>query len=101
MAEDNDLPSYTRTSEQSVSSPTRRDSGAREPVEHTDSLFSSNGRPWVTLHLISNAPAGSKFPMYYSGDAVRGTAELILDGPHTIHSVVAEVRLFHAVSTLN
>ncbi|KAF8606406.1 hypothetical protein BDV93DRAFT_520706 [Ceratobasidium sp. AG-I] len=81
--EDTDLPPIT--------SPVRLDSGILEPSEHAASLFSSNGRPWVTLSLVSNAPAGSKVPVYFSGDTVHGSAEIVLDGPHKIHSVVAEV----------
>lgn len=100
MLEDNDLPGYTRTSEsreQFIASPVRIDSSTREHSEHAVSLFSSNGRPWVTLTLVSNAPTGGKIPVYFTGDMVRGSAELVLDGPHKIHSVFAEVRSIQVI----
>jgi hypothetical protein len=63
----------------------------RESQEHLSSLPDRNGRPWVTLRLLSEAPAGSKFPVCFNGGAVSGSAQIDLDSPQTIHSVVVEV----------
>ncbi|ELU40112.1 hypothetical protein AG1IA_05858 [Rhizoctonia solani AG-1 IA] len=44
----------------------------REPHDHVNSLYNRNSRPWVTLRLLSDAPVGNKFPVYYDGGTVQG-----------------------------
>ncbi|CAE6520105.1 unnamed protein product [Rhizoctonia solani] len=72
-----ELPEYTPTS-------------PREPHEHVNSLFNKNSRPWVTLRLLSDAPAGNKFPVYYDEGAVQGSVQIRLESPQTIRSVIVE-----------
>ncbi|KAG8748109.1 hypothetical protein FRC10_008842 [Ceratobasidium sp. 414] len=75
--DDEELPGYTRM---------------REPHEHVNSLLNRNGQPWMSLELLSEAPARSKFPVYFNGGTVRGLAHITLESPQTIRSVVVEVR---------
>lgn len=63
-----------------------------EPHKHLSSLFDRNGQPWMTLRLLSEAPMGNKYPVYYDGGTVRGSVQLNLESPQTIRSVVVEVR---------
>lgn len=63
-----------------------------EPHKHLSSLFNRNGQPWMTLLLLSEAPAGNKSPVYYDGGTVRGSVQLNLESPQTIRSVVVEVQ---------
>lgn len=79
MPEGDELPGYTP---------------AREPHEHLNTLLNRNNKPWMTLRLLSEAPVGSKFPVYFDGGMVRGSAQIDLDTPQTIRSVVVEVRVF-------
>ncbi|KAF8606404.1 hypothetical protein BDV93DRAFT_604391 [Ceratobasidium sp. AG-I] len=74
---DDELPGYTP---------------AREPHEHLNTQLNRNGKPWMTLRLLSDAPVGSKFPVYFDGGTVRGSAQIDLDSVQTIRSVVVEVK---------
>ncbi|QRW03766.1 hypothetical protein RhiLY_02765 [Ceratobasidium sp. AG-Ba] len=74
--EDEILPGYT---------------SSREPHVHLTSIPGRNGSPWLTLRLLSDAPAGSKTPMYFNGGSVRGSAEIDLKSGQTVRSVVIEV----------
>ncbi|CAE6519540.1 unnamed protein product [Rhizoctonia solani] len=74
----------------------------REPHEHVNSLFNRNLRPWVTLLLLSDAPMGNKFPVYYDKGTVQGSVQIRLESPQTIRSVVIEVEgALHLPSTYN
>ncbi|QRW03767.1 hypothetical protein RhiLY_02766 [Ceratobasidium sp. AG-Ba] len=84
LAEDEELPGYAPT---------------REPHEHVHSLLNRNDRPWMSLKLLSEAPRESKFPIYFNGGTVRGSAQLTLENPQTIRSVVVEVRSKLALTT--
>ncbi|KAG8693923.1 hypothetical protein FRC09_010175 [Ceratobasidium sp. 395] len=75
--EDELLPGYTAAS--------------REPHEHLNLGLDQGGKPWLTLRLLSDAPAGSKLPVYFSGSSVRGSASINLTRPQTIRSVTVEV----------
>ncbi|KDN50750.1 hypothetical protein RSAG8_01248, partial [Rhizoctonia solani AG-8 WAC10335] len=63
----------------------------REPHEHVNSLLNRSSRPWVTLRLLSDAPVGNKFPVYYDRGTVQGSVQIRLESPRTIRSVVVEV----------
>ncbi|CAE6427359.1 unnamed protein product [Rhizoctonia solani] len=63
----------------------------REPHEHVNSLYNRSSRPWVTLRLLSDAPPGNKFPVYYDGGTVQGSVRINLESPQTIRSVIVEV----------
>ncbi|GAB1521694.1 hypothetical protein RhiTH_004791 [Rhizoctonia solani] len=63
----------------------------REPHDHVNSLCNRSSRPWVTLRLLSDAPVGNKFPVYYDGGTVQGSVRINLESPQTIRSVVVEV----------
>ncbi|CAE6423224.1 unnamed protein product [Rhizoctonia solani] len=63
----------------------------REPHEHVNSLFNKNSRPWVTLRLLSDAPTGNKFPVYYDKGTVQGSVQIRLESPQTIRSVLVKV----------
>ncbi|KAG8764354.1 hypothetical protein FRC12_008150 [Ceratobasidium sp. 428] len=85
--EDEILPGYTAAS--------------REPHEHLNSGLDQGGKPWLTLRLLSDAPAGSKLPVYFSGSSVRGSASINLTRPQTIRSVTVEVRGKLCLATAN
>lgn len=95
--DDHELPGYTLMSEtQEVSEISASQSNRRplvhEPHEHVNSLLNGDGHAWMLLHLLSDAPAGSKFPIYFNGSSIRGSAQIdYLYNPQTIHSVVVEV----------
>ncbi|KAG8683696.1 hypothetical protein FRC08_014129, partial [Ceratobasidium sp. 394] len=84
--EDEVLPGYTTS---------------REPHEHLNSAPNRNGQPWLTLRLLSEAPAGSKLPVYFSAGSVRGSAQINLDSPQTIRCVAVEVRGKLCLATAN
>jgi hypothetical protein len=66
-----------------------------EPHEHLSLLLNQNARPWMTLKLLSEAPVGNKFPVYFDGGTVRGAAQIDLNTPQTIRSVAVEVSFPH------
>ncbi|KAG8734318.1 hypothetical protein FRC11_006119 [Ceratobasidium sp. 423] len=74
----------------------------REPHEHVNSLYNRNSRPWVTLRLLSDAPVGNKFPVYYDRGTVQGSVQIRLESPQTVRSIVIEVEgALHLPSTYN
>lgn len=94
---DHELPGYTlvsETQENPETSTSQHNSSplVREPHEHVNSLLNGGGHAWMLLHLLSDAPARSRFPIYFNGSTVRGSAQIdYLYNPQTIYSVVVEV----------
>ncbi|QRV89556.1 hypothetical protein RhiJN_17574 [Ceratobasidium sp. AG-Ba] len=83
--EDEILPGYT---------------SSREPHVHLNSIPGRNGQPWLTLRLLSDAPAGSKTPIYFNGGSVHGSAEIELESGQTVRSVVIEFKAKLSLATM-
>lgn len=88
---DADLPQYERSPGAPRSSNSSTSRGARPPTEHLYHLTSSKSRPWLTLKVISKAPASSYLPAFYQGEAVTGSVALCRDREEPIKSVSVQV----------
>ncbi|TBU30407.1 hypothetical protein BD311DRAFT_659291 [Dichomitus squalens] len=91
---DPELPHYARTHSTTLRRDRRTSAGAnsfssspRTPVEHLYHLTSSKGRPWLTLKVISKAPASTFLPSFYEGEPIKGSVTLDLTKEESIKAI--------------
>ncbi|KAI0649771.1 hypothetical protein C8Q79DRAFT_940660 [Trametes meyenii] len=91
---DAELPQYTHTST-SRSNPSSGNRFTQAPnrttTEHQYHLTTSKSRPWLTLKVVSKAPASTYLPAFYQGEAIQGSVTLTLDKEEPIKSVSVQV----------
>ncbi|KAI1792706.1 hypothetical protein LXA43DRAFT_311003 [Ganoderma leucocontextum] len=66
-------------------------STSRPPVEHLYHLTNSRDRPWLTLRVLSKAPASNYLPSFYEGDNIRGSVALNLGKEDSIKAISIQV----------
>ena len=87
-------PRYARVPTRPHNSPPGAGPGTasrRPATEHSYHLSSSKGRPWLTLKVISNAPASNYLPSFFEGEAIRGNVVLDRDKEDSIKSISVQV----------
>ncbi|KAM5546092.1 hypothetical protein V8D89_000218 [Ganoderma adspersum] len=101
---DPELPQYTHsnthrrvrrnatptTSAHSTNHNTSR-STSRPPVEHLYHLMNSRDRPWLTLKVVSKAPASTYLPSFHEGDPVGGSVTISLRKEEPIKAISIQV----------
>lgn len=53
--------------------------------------MNSKGQPWLTLKVLSNAPASNYLPFFYEGEPIRGSVTLDRDKEDSIKSISVQV----------
>ena len=71
---------------------TQPTAASRPPVEHRYHLTNSNGHPWLTLKVVSNAPASTFLPTFHAGETINGSVMLSLSKEDSIKAVSIQVR---------
>ena len=90
------LPSYSPASAPDSGStahvPTA--STAPLPTEHTYTLNTQKGQPWLTLRLRSRAPGGNAqkaLPVFRDGDVIAGEVSVVMDKPDAAKGISVSV----------
>ena len=82
---DGDLPSYADVRSSQSSSAALR-------TEHTFSLNTVKGNPWISLHVTSRAPSPKTLPVFRDGDEIVGSVKINLDKPESCKGITIAVR---------
>jgi hypothetical protein len=59
--------------------------GAR--TEHIMELANGKNRPWAMFRVFSSARSPEQIPLFYEGESITGSVELILQNSDPIHSI--------------
>ncbi|KAH9848132.1 hypothetical protein C2E23DRAFT_941244 [Lenzites betulinus] len=87
---DTDLPQYHRT-DTALSNNPSSSRVTRAPTEHQYHLPTSKSRPWLSLSVLSKAPASTYLPAFYQGEPITGSVTLRLEKEEPIKSVSVQV----------
>ncbi|KAI0708548.1 hypothetical protein C8Q76DRAFT_799799 [Earliella scabrosa] len=93
---DPELPQYPHQSTQhrdgraGVASAWRGGGSLRTPTEHLYHLTNSRGQPWLTLKVMSDAPASNYLPAFFEGEAITGVVSLHREKEDSIRSITIQ-----------
>ena len=60
-------------------------------MEHLYHLMNSRDRPWLTLKVVSKAPAPTYIPSFHEGDAIGGSVTINLRKEESIKAISIQV----------
>lgn len=100
-----ELPSYDDARAHALTSNLQRGSSTlrRDSYisEHSFSIRTGKGIPWLTMHLRSRATSAKYLPLYCNRDVIRGDVTLQLQADMRVKAIVLKVRMDQATEWQN
>ncbi|KAI0634594.1 hypothetical protein C8Q77DRAFT_768334 [Trametes polyzona] len=86
-----DLPQYERIHDTRSGAMQSTGRTIRPRTEHLYHLMTSKNLPWLTLKVISKAPAPHNLPSFYEGETIVGTVVLQLEKEEPVKAVSIQI----------